>query len=85
MENVALDYLPPLQRAQLQTCRRDIFHTGMMPCQRCGGDVLSNYGELKCLQCGAQHDHRGNWLEPKMATGCIEARGFVRIKGKIYR
>ncbi len=24
----------------------------MNPCPRCGGQLISNYGELSCLQCG---------------------------------
>ncbi len=68
MDNVALEYLTPLQQLQLKTCRPDLFH--MMTCQRpgCGGSVLSSYGERNCINCGAEHDSRGNWLEGKVAS-----------------
>lgn len=34
-------------------------------CQRCGGSVLS---DLICMNCGAEHDQDGNWLEPVLAS-----------------
>ena len=32
-------------------------------CKRCGGTVLANHGQPKCLNCGATHDIEGNLIE----------------------
>ena len=32
-------------------------------CKRCGGNLLKNYNEVTCLQCGAEHDINGNLKE----------------------
>lgn len=40
-------------------------------CERCGGNVLRDYYGLVCLQCGAEADESGRYLEP------------VRLKGKV--
>ncbi len=46
-------------------------------CKRCKhGNVLQNYGELECLQCGAEHDEQGNLIpHPK---GYIDLRKVSR-------
>lgn len=31
-------------------------------CQRCGGQILNEYGEEHCLQCEAEHDREGNLI-----------------------
>ncbi len=53
----------------------------LIKCQRCGGDVLTNYGDNSCLQCSAEHDEEGNWIEPKVGDGKVLLPGG-RIKGK---
>lgn len=30
----------------------------MITCERCGGTVLSNYGELTCLNCAREYDEQ---------------------------
>ncbi len=57
----------------------------LIKCQRCGGEVLTNYGEDACLQCGAYHDSEGNWIEPKVGEGKALSGGHIRIKGKRYQ
>lgn len=58
MKGVALEYLSPLQVAQLQATRPDL-HLGVQQCQRCHyGQVISG----ECLQCSAEHDENGNLI-----------------------
>ena len=58
MKGVALEYLSPLQVAQLQATRPDL-HLGVQQCQRChNGQVFSG----ECLQCGAEHNENGNLI-----------------------
>ena len=37
----------------------------IFPCRRyLGGQVLTNYGELKCIQCSAQYSEHGELITP---------------------
>lgn len=38
-------------------------------CVRCGGQVLKNYDEFRCLQCGAEHTKQGRLIEPHRFLG----------------
>ena len=40
----------------------------MQRCQRCGGSILPEENEYWCLQCGCEHDKRGNVIKPKVST-----------------
>jgi len=33
-------------------------------CKRCNGEVITNYGEIYCLQCSAPHDIDGSLIPP---------------------
>ena len=39
-----------------------------MPCKYCNGAVLQDYDELKCVNCGREHDLHGNLITPKENT-----------------
>lgn len=82
---IALDYLSPIQRAQLRHCRPDIFEEKeeIERCKRCGGRLFNNYGEITCFICGAEHDKQGNWLEPVLVFG-IDTKSDGRPPRKRY-
>lgn len=61
--SIAINHLTDIQKHQLRHCRPDVF--GFPVCQRCGGQVLAG----ECLQCGAEHDKQGNWIEPVLVFG----------------
>jgi len=52
-------------------------------CQRCGGDLVIDYGEVSCLLCSAPHNKNGNLLLPVMVVeDYIDRRGaFKRNQG----
>jgi len=51
-------------------------------CQRCGakGQVLPNYDEWGCLQCGAGHDENGQLLRVQIPDE--EVRTYPHKKGQ---
>ena len=58
MKGVALEYLSPLQIAQLQATRPEL-HLGVQQCQRChNGQVISG----ECLMCSAEHNENGDLI-----------------------
>ena len=58
MKGFALDYLDPIQLAQLQATRPDL-HLGIPQCKRCyNGQVIDG----QCLQCSAEHDENGDLI-----------------------
>ena len=61
--SIALDHLSDIEKAQLRHTRPDLFHYPV--CGRCSGQVIAG----ECIQCGAEHDKQGNYLEPKVAVG----------------
>ncbi len=45
----------------------------MKGCARCGGQILKNYDEEFCLQCG--HDPNGVKLKPPKVTSTVSRNG----------
>ena len=76
--SIAWDYLTDIEKAQLKHCCKFIRIT---TCQRCGGDVLLNYDEINCLQCGAEHDENGELLRPRNTDGINLHYGHTKRKG----
>ena len=60
--SIAWDYLTPLQQAQLQQTRPDVFRSPDN-CKHCGALLVNDYGEVMCLSCGREHDDNGDLLE----------------------
>ena len=78
---IALDYFrehEPDKLAQIYRFRPDFEWPLEQRCRKCGGQVLRDYEELKCLQCGAEHDKEGNLIdliEPAVAVGINTQEG----------
>lgn len=75
---IALDYFKehePEKLAQLLHCRPDLEFKYFKECRRCGGQVMSNYGELSCLQCGAPYSEEGNLIEAKVVAAKYNLAG----------
>ena len=81
MKGVAVEYLSPLQVAQLQATRPDL-HLGVQQCQRChNGQVVSG----ECLQCSAEHDEDGQLLGEVSPEEIKALYGNAGQHHKIYR
>jgi len=81
---IAWDYLEPIQRAQLLHCRPDLIKGR---CERCGGSLVVNYGEVSCLCCGADHDISGNLIPTlnPIAEGIIVRGANAGYRGGGHR
>lgn len=80
--SIAYDHLEPYQRAQLFHFYPELRNGFYPPCQKCGGQVLKDYDEFTCLQCGTKHDKQGNYIEPVLATG-LEPTGRTPTRRRI--
>lgn len=69
--HIAWQWLSPIQRAQLLHFRSDLEWRLEHRCRRCGGQVLRDYEEMTCINCGAPHDEQGNLIEPALAVGMV--------------
>ena len=75
MKGFALDYLDPIQLAQLQATRPDL-HLGVPQCQRChNGQVVSG----SCLQCGQEHNENNELIMPDEDIGLVRSGFHSRV------
>lgn len=68
-DHIAFDRLEPIQQAQLLHFLYR--HHLIEPCQRCmNGQVIWDYGQGTCLQCGAESNTEGSL--PKCQEGGVK-------------
>ncbi len=50
----------------------------------CNGRLLSDYGELACMSCGAVHESDGTYITPHVMTGNLK-KGQAKSRKKLIR
>ena len=47
----------------------------LMKCSHCGGRLLYQWGEFRCLLCSREHDSKGVLIEPAIREGRVYPGG----------
>lgn len=61
-ELIAWEHLSPIDRLRLLSMRPDLKPPDR--CGKCGGNLRTEYGETKCVQCSAPHTEDGELIKP---------------------
>lgn len=87
MASIAWEHLSTLEQAQILhlrpglTFERDLAMGAFPKCPRsfCGGSIINEDGELKCLLCNRTFDKHGNEIKPRVGIKVHTGQAFHRI------